>query len=75
MEKWAQHRTTDGADDNVAEWGSWAIYYLVTEDTRAPWLDAGAEGVLRGITADASVASSNAKSYARAALKKLGLQA
>ena len=75
MEKWAQHSTTDDAEDNVAQWGSWVIYWLVTEDTRAPWLAAGAEGVLRGITADTSVASSSAKSEARDALKKLGLQA
>ena len=73
MEKWAQHRTTDDADDNVAQWGSWAIYWLVTEDTRAPWLAAGAERVLQGITADTSVASADAKSWARYALKELGL--
>ena len=75
MEKWAQHRTTDSADDNVAEWGSWAIWYLVTEETRAPWLAAGAEGVLRGIIADTSVATDRAKSDARNALGNLGLSA
>ena len=75
LEKWAQHRTTDWADDNVAQWGSLAICRLVTADTRAPWLAAGAEGVLRGITADTSVASSGAKSNASSALRQLGLQA
>ena len=73
MEKWAQHRTTDRADDNVAQWGSWAIYWLVTEDTRAPWLAAGAERVLRGIAAGTSEASDRAKSDARNALNELGL--
>ena len=73
LEKWAQHRTTDYADDNVAWYGSWAILQLVTEDTRASWLAAGAEGVLRGITAGTSEASDRAKTHARNALKKLGL--
>ena len=74
MEKWAQHRTTDHADDNVAQYGSEAIYWLVlTADTWAPWLAFGAERVLRGIAADTSVASDNAKGYARRALKELGL--
>ena len=73
LEKWAQHRTTDNADDNVAQWGSDAIYWLATEDTRAPWLAAGAEGVLRGIAADTSVASGEAKTEARSARRKLGL--
>ena len=73
LEKWAQHRTTDGADDNVAQWGSLAIYLLATKDTRAPWLAAGAERVLRGIAADTSGASADAKYWARNALEKLGL--
>ena len=73
MEKWAQHRTTDMADDDVAHWGSWVINWLVTKETRAPWLAAGAERVLRGIAADTSNASSRAKSAARSALKHLGL--
>ena len=73
MEKWAQHRTTDDADDNVAQWGSCAIYYLLTEDARAPWLAAGAERVLRGIAADTSGASGRAKYWARKALNDLGL--
>ena len=73
MEKWAQHRTTDNAADNVAKYGSWAIYRLVTEETRAPWLAAGAEGVLRSIAADTSVASGMAKSEARDALWELRL--
>ena len=73
MDKWAQHRTTDYADDNVAGWGSRAIYWLVTEETRAPWLAAGAERVLRGIAAGTSKASDSAKSEARSALNTLGL--
>ena len=73
MKKWAQHRTTNGADDNVAQYGSWVIWLLVTEDTRAPWLAAGAEGVLQGIIAGTSVASGEAKTKARDALKELGL--
>ena len=73
MEKWAQHRTTDDADDNVAHYGSSAIHLLATEDTRAPWLAADAERILRGIAADTNGASGDAKSEARYALKKLGL--
>ena len=73
MEKWALHMTTDYADDNGAMWGSWAISCLVTEDTRAPWLAAGSERVLRGIAEDTSVASGEAKYWARLALGKLGL--
>ena len=75
LEKWAQHRTADGADDNVAQWGSRAIYWLVTTDTRAPWLAAGAEGILRSIAAGTSEASDKAKSWARDALRELGLNA
>ena len=75
VKKWAQHMTTDDDDDNVANWGSWAIYLLVTRNTRAPWLAAGAEGVLRGIIADTSGASADAKNEASGVLKKLGLQA
>ena len=72
LEKWAQHRTADDADDNVAQWGSDAIYWLVTEATRAPWLAAGAERVLRGIATGTSVASGEAKRGARNALKEFG---
>ena len=75
MEKWAQHRTTDMADDNVAYWGCYAIYYLARGDTRAPWLAAGAEGVLRGIIADTSGASVMDKHVAICALIALDLQA
>ena len=76
LEKWAQHRSTDWADDNVAQYGSEAIWWLVPKDTRAPWLAAGAEGVLRGIAAGTSNASKTAKILARSALKDgLGLWA
>ena len=74
MEKWAQHRTAEGADDNVAQWGSIVIFWLVTSDTRAPWLAAGAERVLRGIIAGTSEASDGAKISARYALEALDLQ-
>ena len=67
LEKWALHRAADHADDNVALSGSFTIYLLASEDneSRARWLTAGAEGVLRGIAA----ADNSAKSTARAALK------
>ena len=83
LEKLAQHRTTDDADDNVAQWGSGVINYMVTEDnvaqhgswainyTRAPWLAAGADRVLWGITAGTSGPSRGAKSNARNALSAL----
>ena len=71
LEKWAQHRTTDDADDNVAEWGSGAIRLLATIDTRPLWLVA--EGVLRGIAAGTSAASYWARKNAREALTKLGM--
>ena len=76
LEKWAQHRTTDHADDNVAQRGSLAICFLLTEGykgIRTPWLAAGAERVLRGIIADTSEATDWAKSLARDALRQLGL--
>ena len=75
MQKWSQHRTTNFADDNVARLGSLAIRGLVTEDTRPPWLAAGAEGVLRGIIAGTSEASGEAKIHVRYALSALNLQA
>ena len=75
MEKWAQHRTTDWADDDVAQRGSWVIEYPVMgdPDSKARWLAAGAKRVLRGIAAGTSEASDRAKSWARDALKELGL--
>ena len=75
MEKWAQHRTTDWADDNVAYWGSWAIKLTARgdPDSKARWLAAGAERVLRGIAAGTSEASDRAKEWARDAMKELGL--
>ena len=77
MEKWAQHRTTNGADDNVAQYGSYAIEYTASgdPDSKARWLVAGAERVLRGISAGTSVASDKAKQWARDAMKELGLKA
>ena len=79
LEKWAQHWTTDDAEVNVALWGSLAIEYLARgdPDSKAPWLAAGAERVLRGITEeDTSAASDGAKRKSRDALKYgLGLQA
>ena len=78
LEKWAQHRTTDDADDNAPLYGSRAIYWLTKADpdTSPRWLAAGARGVLRGITAaDSSLASTVAKNEALSALRELGLQA
>ena len=79
LQRWAQHRTTDDADDNATYWGSWAIYYLVTgdPDSKARLLSAGAEGVLRAIASeDTSAASTKAKQIARIVLKEnLGLLA
>ena len=77
MEKWAQHRTTNGADDNVAQYGSYAIEFTAMGDpvSKARWLAAGAERFLRGIAAGTSEASDMAKSWARDALESLGLQA
>ena len=78
LEKWAQHRTTDDAEDNVAQWGSLAIRLLNRADpvSNARWLDAGAGGVLRGIAAaDMSVASTAAKNEARYALIEIGHKA
>ena len=74
LEKWYQHRTYDNSDDNVAQWGSWAIYHLVTTDpdSKAHWLSAGAERVLGCIAARWSDASSYAKSYATGAMSELG---
>ena len=78
LEKWAQHRTTDHADDNVAQWGSIVIQYTARgdPDSKARWLAAGAEGVLRGIVTSESAASMTAKSWTTDTLKNgLGLQA
>ena len=77
MEKWSQHRTTDDADDNVARYGSYAIEKLARgdPDSKARWLAAGVEGVLRDIADEGtSGASDRAKREARNALESLGLQ-
>ena len=78
LEKWAYHRAADNADDNVAHYGSWAIRLLATRhpEIKAPWLAAGAKGVLRGIAnEDTSVASRGAKNEARFTLMELGHKA
>ena len=66
--KWAQHRPTQKDDDNVAQWGSYAIEKLARgdPDSKARWLAAGVEGVLRDIADEGtSGASDRAKTEAR----------
>ena len=73
LSKWARYRTADEPED-VALWGSYIIYYLVTEDTRGPWLATSAERVLRGIKTDPE-ASVRGSLYAGWALRGLALGA
>ena len=71
----AAHRADDYADDNVCRWGSWAIRYLAEnhEPSKAKFIAAGAEQLLRSIRADAGT-SAQTKEWAGDALKALGLQ-
>ena len=77
----SQRKAADMADDNVAQWGSYAIYVLASGDAEssAPWLAAGAERVLLDIadTSDTSFSFflSAAKTDARKALERLRRQA
>ena len=73
MDHWAQRRTTDGAHDNVAEWGSRAIIELTSadENSKARWRAADAERVLRDIAAETSGASGGARRKAQDALGQL----
>jgi hypothetical protein len=71
----AAHRADDDADDNVCWWGSWAIYLLANnhEPSKAKFIAADAEAVLKSIRADAGT-SERTKEVAGDALKALGLQ-
>ena len=65
----------DGAYDNVCQWGSLAIKYLANshEPSKAKFIAAGAEQLLRSIRADAGT-SAQTKEWAGDALEALGLQ-
>ena len=71
----AAHRAGDNAYDNVCQRGSWAIEYLAKnhEPSKAKFIAAGAEAVLRSIRADAGT-SERTKEWAGDALEALGLQ-
>ena len=71
----AAHRARDGADDNVCQWGSEAIGFLAKnhEPSKAKFIAAGAEAVLKSIRADAGTSGLD-KIYAGDALNALGLQ-
>ena len=75
VEAHAAHRAGDSAADNVCQWGSVAIQWLAEsqEPSKAKFLAAGAEDVLRSIRADAGTAEQT-KKIAGDALKALGLQ-
>ena len=71
----AAHRADDYADDNVCQWGSLAIRDLANshQPSKAKFIAAGAEAVLKSIRADAGT-SALVKDRAGDALKALGLQ-
>jgi len=71
----AAHRARDDAYDNVCQQGSFAIEYLAKnhEPSKAKFIAAGAEAVLKSIRADAGT-SAQTKSWAGYAMKALGLQ-
>ena len=71
----AAHRARDSAVDNVCWWGSLAIRDLVNghQPSKAKFIAAGAEQLLRSIRADAGT-SELTKEWAGDALKALGLQ-
>jgi hypothetical protein len=73
MQAHVAHRADDGADDNVCYWGSLAIRYLAQnhEPSKAKFLAAGAEAVLKSIRADAGTSG---WVEAGDALEALGLQ-
>ena len=75
MQAHVAHRAGDGAYDNVCQWGSAAIEWLAKshEPSKAKFLAAGAEAVLKSIRADAGT-SVLSKEWAGDALKALGLQ-
>ena len=71
----AAHRAGDNADDNVCKWGSAAIEFVANshEPSKAKFIAAGAEQLLKSIRADAGT-SAQTKEWAGDALKELGLQ-
>ena len=75
MQAHVAHRADDNAADNVCQYGSAAIEYLAEshEPSKAKFIAAGAEAVLRSIRADAGT-SEQTKRWAGDALKALGLQ-
>ena len=75
MQAHVAHRADDDAYDNVCQKGSAAIRYLAEnhEPSKAKFIAAGAEAVLRSIRADAGT-SEVVKDRAGNALKALGLQ-
>ena len=72
MEKWAEHRATDCADDNVVYWGSQVIWFsaVCDESTGSKFLAAGAEKVLGSIIGP-SGETTESTIWAASALKKL----
>ena len=75
MQAHVAYRAGDWADDNVCQYGSFAIRDLAKghEPSKAKFIAAGAEAVLRSIRADAGT-SEQTKKWAGDALKALGLQ-
>ena len=75
MQAHVAHRARDWADDDVCGWGSLAIKWLARnhEPSKAKFIAAGAEQLLRSIRADAGT-SAQTKEWAGDALKTLGLQ-
>ena len=79
MEKWAQHRADDDADnDNVAQWGSYAIEWLAKSDPSSK--PPGSLPMLRessGVSQETRVGLQDLprERNAKYALKKLGLLA
>ena len=69
------HRADDWANDNVCQWGSSAIEFVAKnhEPSKAKFIAAGAEQLLKSIRADAGT-SAQIKEWAGDALKALGLQ-
>ena len=75
MQAHVAHRADDWANDNVCGLGSRAIRDLAYnhEPSKAKFIAAGAEAVLKSIRADAGT-SAQTKEWAGDALKALGLQ-
>ena len=75
MQAHVAHRANDYADDNVCKWGSAAIEFVAKghEPSKAKFIAAGAEAVLKSIRADTGT-SALTKQWAGDALKALGLQ-